>query len=529
MKPLMLVLLLLLAGCSSGTESLADYKCPDCNVVIITIDTLRADNLGCYGYGRNTAPFICSLQAARFENAYAPSPNTMSSHSSLFSGLYAENHSAYLITSILDNRIVLLPEILKKANYSTYGIANVGWLEESNIGQGLDEFIVISDSGKKLTADNITQFARDVISSNDRFYLWLHYFQVHEPYEAYGKHHDMFLDFQSPRIGINHMEELAKIKYVPGLGEKERQYLISQYDGNIRYVDEQVEQVFSALDEKDILNKTIVIITSDHGELLGEKVVDGDFLFGHFEFLEPLVLKIPLIMHLPNQGLKTFSKLASLVDIPPTLLNLLNINTDLTFDGVDLFSAEHEFVHATSHGGDTNILNINEIHIISFLKRDFGYQGWGVFAIIMNPEMKSPESYGQAGAAICITEDCSLLAKTYGDLPQAMVDDILNRTYYDCDSEVPEAMMRIKFKDQCLVTDSRGRPNKAIMNKLRALIGDGVFIQYSVNQSLIYLENRPGISDGVALNYLDIKAKRQHGEQKDEEILKQLRAMGYLQ
>jgi len=265
------------------------YDCSNCNVLIITTDTLRAQNLGMYGYERDTSPYLDKFADGNilFERAYVQIPFTAPSHWSIFTGLYAHNHQIWnywewrkgedddtvdeglpediktsktdakkydsyesIINSIINKAKVLpfLPAILSEQNYSTVAFtssAMVRTLEPFFDSYTLSHYSD-SSTGSYATTHKTMQWLEDNGSSN-KFLLWVHYWDVHSPYAPIAEY-DIFESDSEDRFAKDE----------------------ANYDGEIRFLDYKINMILEKLDELELSNETIVIIVGDHGENFGE-------------------------------------------------------------------------------------------------------------------------------------------------------------------------------------------------------------------------------------------------------------------
>ena len=295
------------------------------NVVFIIIDALRPGHLGCYGYHRDTSPAVDEMarQGVIFNHAYSSSPWTKPSVASLFTSLHPNNHSAVSPYNILPEAALTLTEILKNQGYSTYflgaGNKNIG--KKFNFNQGFDYFLNERSDAAGLT-DNLLSLLPQL--KNKRFFAYIHYMDTHLPYNK-NKYNELFVKnkptappFEPGEINHNIVKNLEVSRRLsPG----DKEYLESLYDGQIRYVDENIKRVIGALKNYNMLENTLVVFTSDHGEEFWDH---NNFEHGHTLYNE--LLQVPLII-LGNR-LKS-SKLdlpVRLIDLLPTVINILGIN-----------------------------------------------------------------------------------------------------------------------------------------------------------------------------------------------------------
>ena len=315
-----LLLLLLVIGVANGC-TLRQPNRP--HVVVVLIDTLRADQLPFYGYGVNTAPFLSWLaeRSIVFDNAWSTSSWTAPATASLFTSLYPFQHG--VITGLMytealrreDPRITVnriadeittLPEVLQQAGYRTFGVSdNPNVCAAEGFEQGFDRFANYNYRNAEVVNDQVLEWAEEITSS-DPYFLYLHYMDPHSPYH--------------PR------DERARS--IPA--DDEYKKTLASYDSEIRFVDAHVAALFDrfAWDEN-----TIVIVLSDHGEEFWER---GGL--GHGNNLYTESLRIPLLVYFPGGDLTPLrvERNVSIVDVLPTIRSLVGLDPGETDEGVDL-------------------------------------------------------------------------------------------------------------------------------------------------------------------------------------------------
>ncbi|MEJ5165783.1 MAG: sulfatase [Thermoanaerobaculia bacterium] len=307
------------------------------NILLISLDDLRADSLGCYGYKRNTSPFMdyISTQGILYENAYVVTHGTFSSHSSILTGLYQE--SLYCqstgIEYKVNERVPMVQEYLKRAGYFTIGVTDGGLLSKAyGFQKGFD---IYDDQGNGI--EKGTEKIINYLKQNENkgpFFVFYHTYDIHSPYSPPPLYDKIFGDFKSNINPTN--EELLKYAHTAwkDLSEEDLKFLKARYDGSIRYVDDHLLKFFQKLEEFGFFKKYILILTSDHGEEFGEH---GGLL--HRDLLYEEIIHIPLII--TGTGIskgKRISHLASHIDILPTLLKVAGIKKMDFHPGMDLFN-----------------------------------------------------------------------------------------------------------------------------------------------------------------------------------------------
>ena len=315
------------------------------NVILISIDTLRADHLGCYGYARSTSPSLDRLasEGVVLTDVSAPSPWTRPSHASLLTGLYPSRHGVKTPAHGLSSAVATLAEHFAAAGYATKAIVNSEHLDERfGLLRGFAAFDYVSEWSrwppwrKRIvdSADVITDRAlRELAAAGERpFFLFLHYYDPHSDYAPPGDYARLFVGpYEGPLDGDT--EQLLEIQRTKRpLRREDRDHLVDLYDAEIRQLDAQLARLFAFLDEHGLTRSTIVAVTSDHGE---EFLDHGSVLHGHTLYQE--LLAVPLILRGPGVAVgRRVSAVASLVDVPPTLLSLAGLSPLSEVDGLDL-------------------------------------------------------------------------------------------------------------------------------------------------------------------------------------------------
>ena len=311
----------------------ADSAPNDCNIVLITIDTLRADHLSCYGYERTTSPNIDAIaeKGMLFKNAIAPSSWTAPSMASLFTSVYPVNHGVLHgigyqegrtinIQEVFSDKLRTLPELLQEQGYSTFGVAsNLHLSEKFGFARGFDYFQCLP----WVSAEKVNRtigFWQDEIKNAEKFFLWVHYFDPHHFYHARSPWIEDYTSQQlTDTLEFSGKSWKTLISLIPMLQQNTQAlaHLIALYDSEINFVDRAIGNIFRTL---SLDNNTLIIITSDHGE----EFLDHGGL-GHGSSLYQELIHIPLIVKLPYREKKeTIDSTVNLVDIMPSVLYALN-------------------------------------------------------------------------------------------------------------------------------------------------------------------------------------------------------------
>jgi len=318
------------------------------NLVLITIDTLRADHLTPYGYQRDTSPFLNQLadESFLFKDVVSQCGTTAQSLSSLMTGLYPYTDQIILQNGpivFLKKKNLTLARILQQKGYRTHAItSSIQSAPVTGINLGFETFDAIEvnavlDKSNRRTAEQITRLAVDWLRkrSHDKpFFLWLHYLDPHYPYsppEAYTRFFKQEKPAEEGDKKYYRFDEMHSENYPLSDGEVER--LIINYDREIRYTDTSLEALFQN-GLKPLLANTVVIVTADHGESLG-----NHFIITHNELYQS-ILHIPLLIHLPDKAHPkgVIKNPVMLLDIFPTVLDLLGIPSEFPVRGKSLKS-----------------------------------------------------------------------------------------------------------------------------------------------------------------------------------------------
>ena len=315
------------------------------NVVLISIDSLRADHLGCYGHARETSPAIDQVagEGVRFANAMSATSWTLPSHISLLTGRYLLSHGVMSSTDELPPGVPTLAEMLQRAGLSTGGVVSTLWLQpQYGFKRGFDYYDDSSVEGKawyeELTlepAPKVTSCALDWLRQQRgrRFFLFVHFWDVHYDYSPPAPYDKMFdLDYKGSVTAANFMHSKAIRR---GMPQRDLEHVLALYDGEIRWVDDHVAKILAALEEMGVSGRTAVIVTADHGDEFFEHGGKG-----HQRTLYREVVHVPLIMRVPGiTGGRVVQDPVSLVDVMPTVLDLTRAATPPGVDGRSLVPA----------------------------------------------------------------------------------------------------------------------------------------------------------------------------------------------
>jgi arylsulfatase A-like enzyme len=296
------------------------------NVVFIVIDALRQDHLGCYGYRRNTSPHIDALaqEGVFYKNAYSSSPWTKPSVASFLTALYPNNHRAISSGDMLPENVLTISEIFKNEGCCTFflGGGNTYIGKRFQFHQGFDSFF-----NERINAARLTDQFLSLIPKlkKRRFFAYIHYMDVHLPYKQ-NKYYNFFVQNK----GTHHFEpgnfghkDIKRLMISDTLSMADREYLIALYDGQIRFVDENIERILSMLKSYHMLNDTLVVVTSDHGE----EFWDHDH-FEHGHSLYDELIRIPLIIAGNKMKPSEIKDPVRSIDLLPIVLEIVGMKAN---------------------------------------------------------------------------------------------------------------------------------------------------------------------------------------------------------
>jgi len=345
---LLLSLLPVVSACRSADgPGDPDRPAPPRKILFVSIDTTRADHLGSYGYRRPTSPFLDSLArgGVRFANAYATMPTTDPSHTSMLTGQYPRTHGLMRNAARRsDPRAPSLGSWLQERGYTTAAItARLGLDPDLRGIRGFDHTDAPRLPDKWRDASTVTGLVRGWLrerAEDESWFLWAHLWEPHKPYDPEDPYRDRFLEPRTPGRFIDHDPPRF-------LGEGDKvsarvvKTSVAMYDGEIARADDALV-VLAALARLAPPTgvEPLIIVVSDHGEALAERQDSTRIGFGHGATIHDEVVKVPWVMHwadvLRPQVLETP---VSLVDLAPTLVDLIDPSDPLPTDGRSLLAS----------------------------------------------------------------------------------------------------------------------------------------------------------------------------------------------
>ena len=308
------------------------------NIILIGIDTLRADHLTCYGYIRKTSPNIDRIarESIMFTSAYATGIPTHPGWTTILTGVHPLVHGivSHVGTRKLSPEIPMVQEVLRANGYKTGAVDNMflkygsfyDWFTRGFHIYSHPGAIPVSYAGLKVQAKDVTnrgiEVLKELLKENKPFFLFLHYWDPHAPYRPPKPFNDLFWNSSLDRAYIREKYEKESVL----------DYLVSQYDGEIAYVDHEVGRFLEYLEDRGLLDSTVIIITSDHGENL----MQHEGFMQHHSLYETIV-HIPLILRLPGGSLRGVNNsLVQHTDIAATIYDLANVKPDIHIHGKSL-------------------------------------------------------------------------------------------------------------------------------------------------------------------------------------------------
>jgi arylsulfatase A-like enzyme len=321
---------------ATPTRPMPPRGAPD--VVLVSIDSLRPDHLGCYGYARSTSPTIDALarDGARFETAVSSTSWTLPAHAALFTGLFDSAHGVVDNGLALDGRHVTLAEVLRDSGWRTAGFFGGPYLHPVfGLSQGFDTWTsCMSDDladGESLQKDFVTATASshadvtgprtlaavrawlDAIDERP-FFLFVHLWDVHYDYLPPREYLEQFDPGYTGSLDLRDLPRNAAIH--SGMPARDLEHLIAAYDGEIRFTDDVLRDVLAALETNGRLANTLVVITADHGQEFFEH---GDK--GHQRTLFEEVVRVPLVVRWPGHVAAStlVREPVRLIDVAPTI------------------------------------------------------------------------------------------------------------------------------------------------------------------------------------------------------------------
>jgi arylsulfatase len=328
------------------------------HILLITVDTLRADHLGCYGSDLDLTPNLDRLarESTRFSAAFTPAPFTLGAVSSMLTGLHPQELGIHSNRDVLIAGVPTLASALSRVGYRSGAVVgNYVLRDASGVAAGFERFDDRFPSAEGVrgaperTAGDTTDAALEMLDAlrlapRDPVFLWVHYQDPHGPYTPPPGYRERQLARERERAGGTRRlpispgdRGLGAIPRYQALGGADQvAHYRSGYQGEILYTDEAIGRLLDALDSRGILDRAVVVFAADHGEGLGER----DYWFAHGEYLNDGQVRVPLLIRTPRSGAQVRDDVASLQDVVPTLLALAGAEVSGRWRGRDLFAPE---------------------------------------------------------------------------------------------------------------------------------------------------------------------------------------------
>lgn len=319
------------------------------NIILIVVDSLRADHLGCYGYARDTSPNIDRLarEGTLFTTAIAPTSWTLPSITSILTSLEISTHGVGTHKTRLGDSVQTLAQALKQDGYATAGFISGTYLhpiygfdrgfdvyenlianpfEAADKEQRVTSAVLsgIKESLDDITSPAITERVTKWLDGNRKkpFFLFIHYWDVHYDYIPPPPYDTMFDPDYAGTIDARNFFFNEAIN--PDMSQEDLTHIIALYDGEIRFTDEHIGKLLDTLEQKGLDKNTLIVVTADHGDEFFEHGRKG-----HQQTLYDEVLNVPLIFTWDGRipANKKVTSIVGIIDIMPTILDLAGIGT----------------------------------------------------------------------------------------------------------------------------------------------------------------------------------------------------------
>ncbi|MCB9475945.1 MAG: sulfatase [Deltaproteobacteria bacterium] len=324
-------------------QPLASYTQPDLtgrpSIVLVSIDTLRADHVGLYGAERDTTPAIDDLAESgmAFTRAVSQSNWTLPSHVSMLTGLYPVQHACTAVQGLqMSPRLMTVAEYLRNEGYPTYAVGASQFVSPIyGLDQGFETFVY-----RQSTADVVIDQALELVKSADEnrpMFLFVHLFDPHDPYRPPEDYRKLYVSDEEYSRVDGHLDHAQINTAESGPVDRDRLDILERlYDAEIRFADAELQRLFTALEDRPDWDNTLVILTSDHGESFGEHGV-----LCHGTSLYTAETHVPLVVVYPPRWPKAGRNDALVeasVSVAPTILDVAGIPQPEVMEGRSLFT-----------------------------------------------------------------------------------------------------------------------------------------------------------------------------------------------
>lgn len=356
-------------------------KIEEPNVILIIIDTLRANHLSSYGYERETTPNIDTFasESYLFKNVISASPWTTPSIGSIFTSQYPAVLGYNDQPVVLDSKFITLAEIFKENNYITRGIIAHNYISTRfGFAQGFDFYDEENVKGHgHISSPSITKKAVSFLKNNKnkKFFLFLHYFDPHYDYILH-ENYNYYPDYDGSLFSGELVTKLRENAH--SFSDNDIDYIKALYDSEISFTDEHIGKLLDELKVLGLYKDALIIITSDHGEEFCER---GDHWIGHTMKLYQELIHVPLMIKFPgNNNKKVINESVELIDLMPTIIDYVGFTLSETYK---------------LDGRKINIRKPEKKKIFSETKRFASLQSviWKGWKLIYDPTNKNKELY----------------------------------------------------------------------------------------------------------------------------------------
>jgi arylsulfatase A-like enzyme len=311
------------------------------SVIVIIIDTVRADHLGCYGYDRETSPNLDAFarESVFFSNAISLAPWTTPSIAGMFTGQFPRVLGYHDEAIVVDDKALCLAEIFRNNGYATAAaISHVFVSAALGFNQGFDVFDEENAQGHgHISSPSITDKGIAFVDAHrdEKFFLFLHYFDPHCDYILH-KPYDFYPGYAGDLYSGQPIEDLRE--GAAQMTDDDRRYLNALYDSEIRFTDEHIGRLFRHLRDLGLYDDLLIVVAADHGEGFLER---NDPWIGHTKNVYQELIHVPFIMNLPGSGKgRTIDRWVSFVDFMPTVVAAAGLDVPEGYKcaGVDLLA-----------------------------------------------------------------------------------------------------------------------------------------------------------------------------------------------
>jgi arylsulfatase A-like enzyme len=453
------VLLLATTLLSCGDPS--DPVQPD--IFLLTVDTLRADHLGTYGYAKPTSPRLDGLarESLVFEHCQAHASNTQPSIASLLTG-FLPHETGVIDSSRLPKHFETLAEILKQQGYTTRAaVSNWVLSRRAGMNQGFDVYDARMHDRERnrkhwpeRAAVQTTDAAIALLDAprDAPLFLWVHYQDPHGPYTPPPALEREFRDSRPPRpLPLN--PDLSGLGGIPSYQQLDERRdfhdYVAAYDGEIRHMDEEFGRLLDALVERDLYESSLLVFTADHGEGMGER----DFYFNHVGYLYDTLTHVPFFIRRGERFKGRRDDACQLIDVVPTVMATLGLPADPRLRGRDLFDRDAPSFPAYAETRPMIDLNGSKFSLV-----DAGYH------LIYNPDLEVVELFDQVNDP-AEQHDLSELA----DHQQRRADMLNTIAAIRADNRRPPTKWEVMIRELQKIKDGQEETSEEDRRKLRSL------------------------------------------------------------